>query len=125
MPATGMRAASMISSSVGSSQRVFSMLVSQTSTSRCSLLSLSEMDHGSGQLLAVLGAGVHPPVLAFAVRERTSRHYGLPAVLGVAHPVVNEAEAPARLDVEGFGVVGHGVEDMGNFGAEALERSRW
>ncbi len=35
---------------------------------------------------------------------------GLGAVLGVTHPVVDEAEALAALDAEGFGVVGHDAE---------------
>jgi hypothetical protein len=58
-------------------------------------------------LPGVLVASVHFPTLALPVDELAVTGHRLPAMGSVPDAVVDEPEALARLDGEGFGVVGH------------------
>jgi hypothetical protein len=62
---------------------------------------------GLAFLGGMLSAGVHFPPLALPINEGAMTGYQLRTVLGVTHPVVDEPEALAGLDAEGFGVVSH------------------
>jgi hypothetical protein len=52
-------------------------------------------------------AGVHFPPFSFPVDEGAVTGHRVRAVPGVTHAVVDEPEALARLDAEGFGIVSH------------------
>ncbi len=55
----------------------------------------------------MLVASIHFPLFAFPVDEGAVTGHRIGAVPGVTHAVVDEPEALAGLDAEGFGVVSH------------------
>ncbi len=64
----------------------------------------SPAGHG---FLGMLVASIHFPLFAFPVDEGAVTGHRIGAVPGVTHAVVDEPEALAGLDAEGFGVVSH------------------
>ena len=67
----------------------------------------------AGGLVSVLPASLHLPPLTRSVGELATADHRLRTVLGVTNTVVDEPEALAGCDVEGFGVVGHGGDPNG------------